>query len=75
MNARIEAAKAHGARGLLFYVVDVYGRFKMRYEYVKQRRSVALKGETDPFLFYMIDYFLHNCNDMGALATVSFVSW
>jgi hypothetical protein len=55
MNARIEAAKAHNAKGLLFYVVDVFGRFKMRYEYVKQRRSVALKGNNDPFLFYMID--------------------
>jgi hypothetical protein len=54
MNARIKAAKAHGAKGLLFYVVDVFGRFKMRYEYIKQLKSVALKGKKDPFLCYMI---------------------
>ncbi|EDP94630.1 M28 family peptidase [Kordia algicida OT-1] len=52
--AKINAAKERKAKGVLFYVDEMYPRYKMQLAYVKNNNRVSLKGEKSPFFYYVI---------------------
>lgn len=51
---KINAAKERKAKGVLFYVDEMYPRYKMQLAYVKKNSRVSLKGEQSPFFYYVI---------------------
>ncbi len=54
-SAKISAAKKRKAKGALYFVGDMYSRYKMQLDYMKNNSRVSLKGEKDPFFYYVIE--------------------
>ncbi|MFK7748486.1 MAG: M28 family peptidase [Kordia sp.] len=54
-SAKILAAKERKAKGVLFYVDEMYSRYKMQLGFMKKNSRVALKGEKTPFFYYVIN--------------------
>ncbi|WP_298516825.1 M28 family peptidase [uncultured Kordia sp.] len=53
--SKILAAKERKAKGVLFYVDEMYPRYKMQLGYMKKNSRVSLKDEKTPFFYYVIN--------------------
>ncbi|MEM6718947.1 MAG: M28 family metallopeptidase [Bacteroidota bacterium] len=53
--AKIEAAKANKAKGILFFVDDLYETYKMQLNFIKQSNRVSLKEKAESIFYYVIN--------------------
>ena len=54
-SAKIKAAKEHKAKGVFFYVGDMFPRYKMQLSFMKKNSRVGLKSKETPFFYYLIN--------------------
>ncbi|AXG70792.1 aminopeptidase S [Kordia sp. SMS9] len=53
--AKMSVAKERKAKGVLYFVGDLYERYKMQAAYMKKRSRISLKDKKDPFFYYVVN--------------------